>query len=241
MNLVVVTSPDPVVTADEAQAQVAALAEAADAVVESLLAASTGWLDGPNGYLGRALGLQTWDLKLDPQPFYVPTTDYVQWRCGLVATWWQGGVIELPLPPLVSVDEITYLDGDAVEQTWDEENYRVSGVGGKGRITLASGAAWPTLGAYPEALTIRFTAGYEEVPEPIKQAIVLGALARQAIISAASSSAVTGGTGIKRTSVLHGLIDVTYMSPGESASSSGTNNAAIDAAISSLVQGYKVY
>jgi hypothetical protein len=98
-----------------------------------------------------------------------------------------------------------------------EANYVVSGVGGKGRLMPASGVSWPAFGAYPESLIIRFTAGYETVPAPIVQAILLSLSYAGSLTATASADS---GTGIKRKSVLNGLIDVTYMTPSESGSSS---------------------
>jgi hypothetical protein len=73
----------------------------------------------------------------------------------------------------VSVDSVKYLDAAGSLQTWATDQYVVSGVGGKGRLMPASGVSWPAFGAYPESLIIRFTAGYETVPAPIVQAILL--------------------------------------------------------------------
>jgi hypothetical protein len=63
MVLIPVTPPDPIVTAADAKARVPALSAVDDGVVDALLMAMTAALDGPDGYLQRAIGVQTWDFK----------------------------------------------------------------------------------------------------------------------------------------------------------------------------------
>jgi hypothetical protein len=173
MTLVLVTPPDPVVSIEEAKAHLRIDHADEDNLITALVEAATATIDGRDGWLGRAIGVQTWDLSLDCG----------WWRGqGSVSGphWWWGGYgtgwgIRLPLPPLRSVDTITYRNAAGTEQTLAPESYVVSGVGSgqRGRVTLASGVEWPDVQAGPEALTIRFTAGYEEVPAPIKAAILL--------------------------------------------------------------------
>jgi uncharacterized phiE125 gp8 family phage protein len=132
------------------------------------VAVATGWIDGADGWLGRALGLQTWDLKLDEHELSYPS---------LSDSWEQhsayGWGIRLPLPPLASVTHVKYQDEDNDEQTFDPASYVVSGVGGRGYVHLASGASWPTVYPGRDVLTVRFQAGYATVPDPIKHAVLL--------------------------------------------------------------------
>ena len=40
-------------------------------------------------------------------------------------------------------------------------------------ITPAYGVDWPTVRNIPQAIRVRFVAGYDSVPEPLKQAIAM--------------------------------------------------------------------
>lgn len=88
--------------------------------------------------------------------------------------------IELPKPPLRSVESITYLDSDEEEQTWATSNYDVvipSGIYGQpGRVVLRTGCAWPTVANRSRALRITYRAGYAEsstdVPAIIKACLL---------------------------------------------------------------------
>jgi uncharacterized phiE125 gp8 family phage protein len=155
-----VAPPDPaypVLTLDEVKAHVrvdhadddALLALYRDAVIESL--------DGRDGWLGRALHAQTWELRRD---------DFC------------GREIELPLPPLMAVLSVAYLDEDDAVRALDPSAYEVIGIGGHNpaRIVLADGQVWPRVSRRREAVRVRFRAGYvepggapaSEVPAAIK-------------------------------------------------------------------------
>jgi hypothetical protein len=131
------------VTLAEAKAFAAIETTDWDALVASMIAGATAALDGEAGELGRAILEQTWRLDLDGFP-----------ACS--------GAIELPLPPLISVDEITYLDPAGAEQTLAPTAYRVTGAGSWGfaRITPALDERWPATArlAVPEDLRIAIMA-----------------------------------------------------------------------------------
>ncbi len=103
----------------------------------------------------RALVTQTWDLSLDAFP----------------------AVIEVPLPPLQSVGSVTYVDDAGTTQTLDASKYTVDAASQPGRIVPAWGETWPATRAVPNAVTVRFTAGYgdagSDVPRPIRQAMLV--------------------------------------------------------------------
>lgn len=125
-----------------------------DDVIDRMIAAAIGIVDGAGGVLGRALITQTWALKLDGFP----------------------AEIALPLPPLQSVASIAYIDADGAEQTLSASLYQVIGVGddAPAKIAPAYGQTWPACRAVPEAVTVTFIAGYgdaADVPGPIRQAI----------------------------------------------------------------------
>ncbi|TIW40787.1 MAG: hypothetical protein E5V61_27450 [Mesorhizobium sp.] len=157
--LTLVTPPDAFpVTLAEGRAQLGIkVTTVHDTLINRLIAAATGKLDGDSGILGRALITQQWKLTLDCFP----------------------GEIVVPLPPVQSVDEITYLDPAGDEQTLATDQYAVLGVAGssRARIVPAYGKAWPATRDFPESVTVSFTAGYgddeESVPEPLRAAILL--------------------------------------------------------------------
>jgi uncharacterized phiE125 gp8 family phage protein len=121
----------------------------------------------------RAHLQQTWDLVLSGFP--------------TVAAW--GYRIEFPKPPLQEVTSIIYIDGSGDEQELlsspsDVQIVKPSGPkAAKGYITPLYGASWPSvLSSTPEAIRIRFVAGYPlnddspasaMVPEDIDQGRLL--------------------------------------------------------------------
>lgn len=138
-----------------------------DTKLTALVNAAVQHLDGPSGVLGRAIVEQQWDAKFDRFPV------------GDVA-------IRLPLPPLITVDQVTYVDTLGATQTLAASVYQVVGPGsaGFGELVRAHGQSWPSTRAMPEAVTVRFTCGWEateesppdytaNVPDDIRQAIMI--------------------------------------------------------------------
>lgn len=107
-------------------------------------------------YTRRALVTQTWQLTLDAFP-----------DCGPV---------RLPMPPLVSVTFIKYLDLAGVLQTLAPADYVVDVTSIRGRIVPAYGKTWPDTRCTLNAVQIEFVAGYGDatkVPEGLKSGIKL--------------------------------------------------------------------
>lgn len=162
MSLVLVTAPTALpVTRDQAKAHLRIDHNDDDDYIDALIATATESLDGETGTLGRALMPQQYDWK------FRHFEDYNK----------------IPLPPLISLDLITYIDLNQQLQTLDPSIYQVVGLGTKwpGYFRHAYGKYWfPTLNI-PEAVTVRFTCGYATtdndktfaVPKAIKQAILL--------------------------------------------------------------------
>jgi uncharacterized phiE125 gp8 family phage protein len=81
------------------------------------------------------------------------------------------GAIEVPRPPLQSVESVTYVDTDGATQTFTD--FTTDTV--KGRLVPAYGFTWPATRAVPNAVKVRFVAGYSagQTPFPIRSAILL--------------------------------------------------------------------
>jgi hypothetical protein len=203
MSAPVVVSSEPIISAADAKVRQIDLAGATDDVVAAAIATATTALEN---YTGRAIGVQTLDWYPDDADSNFRYVSYPLSN-GAWSTCWQWGwpisYFDLPRPPLVSVTSIKYLDADHVEQTFSSADYWVSGVGRTGRITLRSGSSWPTVGAYPDAVVIRFVAGYSVVPEPLISAVLLDAA--ESVTAQAS-----GGSGVVRSETIEGVGTVTY-------------------------------
>ena len=154
MIVTVITPSAPIVT----PADIAGSHAEDDASVAAAIAAVTEEIDGPTGWLGRAIGPQTIELR---------------------ASCFRFGEIFLPYPPIIDVGSVKYLDGDLVEQTVPAESYeRLT----DGALRMKVGH-WPAVGVHPEAVRIRYQAGYNggpvadggtgPVPERIRQAIIV--------------------------------------------------------------------
>ncbi|NBJ13332.1 head-tail connector protein [Microvirga arsenatis] len=150
--LIPVTPSTPVVSLADAKHHLRVEHTDDDAYITALIGAAT---TAVSERLERTLGATTWDYRIG--------SDDICW----------GFDIRLPKPPLIEVVSVKYIDTDGAEQTYAPANYRAFGIGGQGGIRLTGGASWPSLRYGPEAVTIRYRAGYESVPEPIRQAILL--------------------------------------------------------------------
>lgn len=175
LKLVAAPANDPV-SLDEAKAHLRVDFEDDDTLIAAFVSASTRFVDGPKGFLGRALIDQTWDLYLDEFPCYRYRNPHP--RHG----WRHDHPIEIPLPPLIQVLGIFYIDGNGDEQEVPTSSYVVDPASEPGRVALVSGASWPTAACRINAVRIRFRAGYidgsnspptDNVPATIKAAILL--------------------------------------------------------------------
>jgi uncharacterized phiE125 gp8 family phage protein len=129
-----------------------------DALIQGLIDAVHQHHEGPAGVLGRTFLIQTWTGKLDA------------WPCS-------GMAIEISLPPLISVDEVRYVDSAGAIQVWASSNYQVQHIGDQpARLWPAYGVSWPGVRVQPDAIEIDFTAGYggpEDLPPNARSAFLL--------------------------------------------------------------------
>lgn len=175
MGLKLVTGPatQPVSLA-EAKAHLREDSSDFDTEIQAFVYAATQFVDGPEGFIGRALIDQTWDLYLDHFPGRSFRNAYPSLRV-------REQSIELPLPPLIEVIGVFYLDSSGTEQEFDAGNYIVDDASKPARIILRRTASWPTASCEANAIRIRFRAGYVDqnsppaacVPFTIKAAILM--------------------------------------------------------------------
>lgn len=148
MGLKLITAPaNAPVTVSEVKAFLNVEHSDHDTLIGTLIDAVTADIDGPRGFLGRALIAQTWDLTLDEFPD-------------------DDEPIEVPLPPLISVTGVYYTDAAGVEQTVDAADYIVDTYSQPGRIALPVSGTWPTPAVQANAIRIRFEAGYQTADSP---------------------------------------------------------------------------
>lgn len=161
MRVSVVIAPDPVVTWEEAQAHLRLDGDDEQELVTGLIAAATAHIDGPAGWLGRALGLQTLEMCL---PSF-----------GMVS-------IGLPYPPAVDVVSVEYVDGAGDVVMLADDDFELRG----SLLRPAWPKSWPTAqwrGGDGETVRVRYRAGYavnpdaepvvSNIPAPIRAAILL--------------------------------------------------------------------
>ncbi len=83
-----------------------------------------------------------------------------------------GRVLELPRSTLIAVTWLKYLDTDGTLQTVSASDYTVDVDSLPGRLVLKPTASWPSMGDFPGALRVQFTAGYGGSTDDTKRAAV---------------------------------------------------------------------
>lgn len=119
-----------------------------DALILALVTAAR---TAAEGILQRALCMTTWELT---QPAFAAP-------------------IILQMPPILAVASVKYIDEAGVEQTLAADQYRTDIDSAPGQIVPALGVTWPAVADLPNAVRVRYTAGYASVPAPIVQWILL--------------------------------------------------------------------
>jgi uncharacterized phiE125 gp8 family phage protein len=128
-----------------------------DALITNAIKASREWAEAE---MGRACIQQTLELRL---PVFC------------------GPYIEIPMPPLIQVVSVTYLDYAGVRQTWDPTLWSFSAPAGercgRGRLFPLPFGIWPVAMEFHDSVIITFKAGYglepANVPASIRSAILL--------------------------------------------------------------------
>ncbi len=100
---------------------------------------------------GLAIPLATYEFRLDRFP---------------------AAEIKVPRAPLVSVASVNFVGPDGIEAQVDAGSYEVDTASPEGWIAPVSGFSWPSTMQTINAVRVRFVAGYEDVPETLKEAIL---------------------------------------------------------------------
>jgi uncharacterized phiE125 gp8 family phage protein len=156
MGLKLISPPmvEPV-TLVEAKAHLRLDSDADDAYVSALISTAR---ERVELFLRRALITQTFDYTLDRFPAN--------------RRW-----IDLPRPPLQSVESVKYIDTAGNQQTLPPETYVVDASSNEmGRVALAWNQFWPITRWSINSVVIRFVAGYGDIAADVPQAIKHGIL-----------------------------------------------------------------
>jgi uncharacterized phiE125 gp8 family phage protein len=156
MGLKLITPPEvEPVTLEEAKAHLRLNDDSDDAYVSALITAAR---ERVELFLRRALITKAFECALDSFP--------------------ANQVIDLPRPPLQSVESIQYVDTAGTVQTLAPDDYVVDASSSEiGRVALAWNRFWPITRSSINSILIQFTAGYgdaaEDVPQTIRQGILI--------------------------------------------------------------------
>lgn len=126
-----------------------------DLLLAGLIATAREWAEHK---CQRAFISQVWEASLDA------------WPCNKFIT--------LPMPNMLSLTSVKYIDASGVEQTLSNSNFTVDDYGIRHSIWLGSNQTWPSIStALPNPIKIRYTCGFgvdaDSVPACIKQWMLL--------------------------------------------------------------------
>jgi uncharacterized phiE125 gp8 family phage protein len=153
MEVVVVQAPVwPLLALGPAKEHLGILHDDDDQIITDILEALSELLDGPTGDMAHAFGVQELEAVLPGFP------------CGLV---------ELPYPPLREVVSIIFKDLSGTDQSLDAEAFEITSLAGYAQLFPTPNTAWPATQCRPDAVRIRFLAGYDALPRRAAQATKL--------------------------------------------------------------------
>ncbi len=129
-------------------------------------------------FLRRPILRTVYELSLDEFPFDTSFRKEMPFNTNFSSRAGQrAGFIDIPLPPLVSVDLFTYTDTNGDAQTLvSGTDFQVDTRSVPGRVSPASGKLWPpTQIDRMNSLVIKFTCGWtvETVPPLVKSGILI--------------------------------------------------------------------
>ncbi len=155
MPLILTAGPatEPV-SLEEAKAHCRIDSDTEDTLVSSLILAARLHVEHS---LGFALLSQNWSLYLD--------------------RWPDKPFVELPLAPLIGIDAVRLYSPTGSWVTLDPGLFFADAVSRRPRLARAEAQVWPAPGRELNGIEIAFTAGYgasaDDVPAPLRQAILL--------------------------------------------------------------------
>lgn len=148
-RVLIVTPPEPLVTVAAAKDHLKVDDDEQDALIEGIIAAVSTHLDGPQGILGRAIGLQELQARFDA---FEPLAE-----------------VSLPCSPIVALTAIEWLGADRQTRTGDLADVELIGHD----VLPVRSAPWNGLYVGREALRVTYRAGYDEVPAAIRVAALM--------------------------------------------------------------------
>lgn len=125
--------------------------------LESFITTARHWCEE---YLRRAIGVQTLEIVLNNFP--------------------KNGIFLRP--PVIGVTSVKYIDTNGSEQTLSSSDYRVATDNEPAIITLSVNSSWPAILNVPDAVRVRYQAGYTDegdspsyvtLPKTIKTAMLM--------------------------------------------------------------------
>lgn len=160
LSLVSAPAAEPVSLADAKAFLNAPSGTQDDTLITALQLSARQWVEE---YLNRSLITQTWDWMLDRFPWWSLQNPF--------------RALEVPRGPIQSISSVKYVDQGGTTQTYDPTKYAIDVASVPPRLTPVYGVPWPIPRYVPNAVTVRFVAGYgadgTKVPEPINKAIMM--------------------------------------------------------------------
>jgi uncharacterized phiE125 gp8 family phage protein len=137
----------PIVSLADAKAHLRVRHNDEDDLISAYIDAATATIDGPDGWLGRAVSVQVIEQRFD---------------C------FAAGVCLL-YPPIIEIVSVKYLDSNGALQTLATDQYELI----DRDVVPVVGASWPSALARRDSVRVQYRAGYASVPKPIQMAILL--------------------------------------------------------------------
>jgi uncharacterized phiE125 gp8 family phage protein len=149
MSLRLITAPTEYpVTRVEAKQHCRVDGTEEDGLIDTYIAAATAHVEAVTG---RAIMDQTWELVLD---------DF-------------SDAILLPKGPVQSITSITYYDTNSALQTLASDQYTLDNVSDPSWIVRPDDVTYPDVADGVNNVIIRFVAGYSDVPQTLKAALMI--------------------------------------------------------------------
>ena len=180
MSVVVITPPSQLLdlTMVKRHLRVDQTTTDEDTLIQAYMDAAQSMIDGPSGWLGRCVGVQTLELHLSG--FVTPIWGWANDGGGLFwgaspdnySTFNAGQAaqrIALPFPPLVSVTSVSYEDSAGAVVAMPSSAYLATEAG----MDTTFGTTFPSGRWEANAVKIRYTAGYATLPGAIRAALLL--------------------------------------------------------------------